>query len=143
MKAVPLSRFGRDHWSLLALVEHICVENRGCVSDVHRQKFRTNIKRHPGYGYFPLGVSGHQWKYEYGTRLKGFPDSPRSQLATHDDWDCAADLESAGLIKNLRTAMNPVFRLTLLGGVLSNLLRLHKSAGGTFSSFDPLTVNKL
>ena len=72
MKPIPITMFGKDHFSLLALIEILCVDFQGLVSDTHRRSFRVNLTRHPGYGYFPMGVNGHEWKSSYGTRLKGY-----------------------------------------------------------------------
>jgi len=139
MRPVPINKFGKDHWSLLAFIETLCVDFKGTVSDKHRQNFRINIRRHPGYGYFPFGTDGHQWKPSYGTRLKGFFDEkdPKLQLKVHDDWDCVEDFENAGLLENKGSGLNPVFKLTPLGQTIAAELRRHKQDGGNFADFDP------
>ena len=139
MKPIPITMFGKDHFSLLALIEILCVDFQGLVSDTHRRSFRVNLTRHPGYGYFPMGVNGHEWKSSYGTRLKGFFDKkdPKLQLKGHDDWDCVADFERAGLLENKGTGMNPVFKLTPLGQSAVAELRKHKQGGGNFADFNP------
>jgi hypothetical protein len=144
MKSVSINEFGKDHWSLLAFIETLCVDFKGLVSDMHRRNFRVNLTRHPGYGYFPMGTDGHQWKSTYGSRLKGFFDKkdPKLQLKSHDDWDCAEDFERAGLLENRGTGMNPVFKLTPLGQAVAAELRKHKQDGGKFADFNPTAAGK-
>jgi hypothetical protein len=142
MKPVPIKKWGKDHYSLLALIETLCVDLKGVVSDKHRRSFRTNIKRHPAYGYFPLGANGHKWNPEYGSRLKGFfeKQDPKLRLNQHDDWDCVEDFENAGVLENKGSGMNPLFVLTPLGRALAAELRAHKQGGGNFAGFTPTTA---
>lgn len=139
MKRVPVQKFGKDHWSLLAFVEILCVDHKGAISDVNRQRMRTNIKRHPGHGYFPLGTEGHEWKKDWGTRLRGYFEKRDSKLRLnqHDDWDCLEDFENAGLLENKGSGLNPVLRLTPLGKALAARLRVFKQDGGQFAYFAP------
>lgn len=127
--------WGKDHWSLLAFIEHLCVEYKGCLDDKRRRNMRCNTKRHPAHGCFPMGEV--PWQSSYGTRLKGFFENKALQMPEHDDWDCADDFEAAGLLKNNGSGINPVWKLTTKGLEMSARLRAHKANGGNFSSFTP------
>jgi hypothetical protein len=137
MKPVPITKFGKDHWSMLAFIETICVDFKGSVTDRHRQSFRTNVRRHPAYGYWPAGE--RKWNPAHGTRLKGYfeKNDPKLKLSGHDDWDCVDDLEKAGILDNMGTGMNPTFVLTPLGQALAAELRRHKQNKGNFADFNP------
>lgn len=131
---VPMERFGKDHWSLLAYVETLVVDQQ----PIDRRRMRCNETTHPLLkgAHTPSG-----WKPDYGTRLKGYfnaaPEQKASlQLPEHDDWDCLEDLEAAGLLE-VATLTSGVVRLTPEGRRLANLLREHKEQGGVFATFDP------
>ena len=142
MKTVPLTLFGKDHFSLLAFIDYLCTDYGGMVSDKHRRSFRTNLKRHPGYGYFPSDPP--KWKNEHGTRLKGWFDKkdPKLQIKSHDDWDIVDDFEKAGILENKGSGLNPLFVLTPMGQALAALLRKHKQEGKNFSDFTPSAAAK-
>ena len=119
---IPIDQWGRDHWSLLAFIEVICVDHGGELSDSYRRNMRTK--------------GGSHWQPHYGTRLKGFGQGDlKLLLAEHDDWDVAADIETAGLLTNQGTGINPIWKLTPQGHELAAKLRVHKANGGSFSTF--------
>ena len=81
------------------------------------------------------------WKPEYGSRLKGYfkedgTFDKTKLLLDHDDFDCLDDLETAGLIQNVGTMVNPYAELTKKGAQISSLLTLHKQKGGMYAEFD-------
>jgi hypothetical protein len=119
-----LESFGRDHWSTFAYIEHVCVDRKG-VPEIRRM--RCDRKRHPLHAHLPDGVGG-----DCPTRLKD-----GVLLHDHDDWDCIADLEAAGLLENIGTNVNPVFRMTTEGNRVASLLRVYKQNGGNFATFSP------
>lgn len=138
--SVPIEQWGKDHWSTLAFIECLCVDNSGSLTDANRARLRCNDKTHPGYS-LRLTDAG-DWKPSYGSRLKGYwkPDGTQDksrQLSDHDDWDCIEDFEAAGLLENLNTGMNPVFKLTEKGLALAAQVRAHKAGGGHFATFEP------
>lgn len=53
----------------------------------------------------------------------------------HDDWDCLDDFEEAGLVNNIGTGANRVYRLTDLGRDVASRLRGHKGQGGSWANF--------
>jgi len=92
---------------------------------------RCDPKRHPLLAHADLlGVLHDGGKYP--TRLKG-----GVELQDHDDWDCADDLETAGLIENIGTGANPRFRMTTEGNRMASLLRVYKQHGGRYAEFSP------
>lgn len=101
---------------------------------------RTNRRRNPGL-VGPRVARGQlgEWKSEYGSRLAGFFEAKGNktalQIPEHDDWDCADDLEAAGLIKICGSGIHPFYRMTPLGIKVASLLRNHKTNGGHFAGF--------
>jgi len=146
MKTVPIEDFGKDHWSLLAYVETLCVDShKDGVGEIDKRRIRTNGKTHPLHA-----VNRHivgDWSPEYGTRLAGYWDSmgkvvPERQIWPHDDWDCLNDLEAAGLIEVMSEA-NGFVLMTEKGLKVAAALRAYKTKGGMFSGFrwaDPTPV---
>ena len=126
---IPAKEWGRDHWSLLAFIECLCVDHRGKLDDARRRNLRTNSTTHPGHGY-SLGEPG--WNPASGTRLKD------KQLPMHDDWDCLEDLEAAGLLENNGSSIEPLLKLTQAGLAYSAALRAHKANGKGFATFQPV-----
>lgn len=130
-------RFGKDHWSLLAYIETLVVDNQ----PIDRRRMRCNPTTHPTL------VAPHQhqrWEPQWGTRLKNYflkeyfdaHDKAAYQLPEHDDWDCLEDLDAAGLVE-FQTLTSGVVRLTPEGRRVANELREHKQNGGTFAGFTP------
>lgn len=138
-KAIPAKDFGKDHWSLMAYVETLCVDSsKGGVGEIDKRRIRCNPRRHPLHAVNRnFGVTG--WKGEYGTRLAGFWTNAgltnlKRQMKSHDDWDCLDDLEAAGLIEILSEA-NGYVKLTDKGLTVGGLIRAWKAKGGMFATF--------
>lgn len=133
MTPVPITSFGKDHWSLLAYLEATMADfpKQPLTGEVERDRLRCNPATHPllfvGKRRF---ADMARWEPNYGTLLK---DGTR--LAAHDDWDCLDDLEAAGLCEVL-SEINGFVRLTPLGHSLSLNLRTHKAKGGVFGNFN-------
>lgn len=118
---VPIEMFGRDHWSTFGYIEVRCVDHDGEPAKRH---MRCDSNRHPGHAH----IAGEAPP----TRLKD-----GTEQYDHDDWDCADDLEAAGLIVIGGTGMFPIFSMTAAGTRVAGELRAHKSTGGSFSTFTP------
>lgn len=118
---VPVSDFGKDHWSTFAYIECCVVDCKGILNN---GRMRCIKNRHPFYDH------GHDAS-ACPTLLKG------AELRNHDDWDCVDDLIVAGLVEAVGSTMNPVFALTDLGRKVAAELRAHKARGGNFASFVP------
>lgn len=138
--ATDPSKFGKDHWSLLAYLETRCVDGQYGVGVIDFRRMRCNPAQHSTYA-----VNRTAWQSNYGTKLAGFFDFAERddlvaaaaagvQLPDHDDWDCIADLEAADLL-TLTSSANGLVKLTDLGLKVSAALRAHKAAGGQFAEF--------
>jgi hypothetical protein len=122
---VTFEMFGRDHWSTFAYIETRVVDHDGRAE---REKMRCDVSRHPhliGPHYGDVGK-------KYPTRLAG-----DVLLEDHDDWDCADDLVCVGLLENLGTSTNPIFRLTDEGWSIAKQFRMHRAEGGSTATFRP------
>ena len=124
---VPAELWGKDHWSTLAYAECRCVDNKGVPN---RNHMRTDTDRHPALVGPALARAGEAMQTKYPTRLAG-----GALLADHDDWDCIEDAVTEGLLRDIGTGINPVWRLTKSGCVICSELRAHKAAGGSFATF--------
>jgi hypothetical protein len=118
---IPIEMFGKDHWSTFA---YICCRIAGHEGVPEKAHMRTDLDLHPALG------DGHLNETKYPTRLAGGVDMP-----DHDDWDCAEDLEAAGLILQHGTGSNPVFALTDKGWKRFRHLTEFKNSGGSFGEY--------
>ena len=123
---VPMELWGKDHWSTLGYIETRCVDHGG---EVENDRMRTDSDRYPALVGPRVAMLGPSRK-KYPTQLAG-----GKKLKNHDDWDCAADMEAAGLLKWEGTGLRPVFVLTKKGLQVSAQLREHKAGGGCFATF--------
>lgn len=149
MKTVPIQDFGKDHWSMLAYVETLCVDSgqRKGVGEIDKRRMRANEKRHPLHAVNST-VCG-PWNPDHGTRLAGYWDTlgrrvPARMLPQHDDYDCLDDMEKLGLVEIISEA-NGFVKLTEKGMKIAGELRSYKAKGGMFSGFrwtEPVPVEK-
>lgn len=121
---IPMSQWGRDHWSTLCYLETRCVDHKGLIEI---RNMRCDSERHPIF----VHLTGPVADIKYPTRLKG-----GVELKNHDDWDCLDDAKNAGLIEDIGFTMTPQYKLTPLGLDVCSRLRKHKANGGTFSNFE-------
>lgn len=138
---VKESQWSKDHWSLLAYIEHVMVECGGFEVglDAHLRQNRVHWRvlweqcPHPKrtYGKSPAARS-MAMEPEHGTRLRG-----GTVLLDHDDWDCVQDLAHEGYFTCGANAVQPgaVLHLSAKGASVVARLRQHKSAGGGFGTF--------
>jgi hypothetical protein len=126
---VSIEKFGRDHWSTFAYIETLCIDNGGRPDN---RRMRCDVKRHPQYGHDVAALMPGR----YPTRLRG-----GEERDDHDDWDCADDLEAAGLIKIHGTGIFLFFEMTDRGWQIAAALRAHratkKTSGATYDTFEP------
>jgi len=128
---VPPRLWGRDHYSTLLYIESVVVNADGIPN---RDRMRTDASRHPAMDGPSMRMLPRELRdKKYPTRLAG-----GVQLDDHDDWDCARDLEAAGLLRWEGTGINPCFVFTDLGWQIANMLRRHRAEGGTNDNFDLL-----
>ena len=121
MKHIPISKWSKDHWSTLAYIETLAVDNKG-IAVPNIMRMRTNHESHP---FMCIGHDGSK----YPTRLKdGIAEG-------HDDWNCLEDAVREGLLKDIGTGINKMYSITEYGLSILSVLREHKIKGGTFSNF--------
>lgn len=137
---INIENFGKDHWSLFAYIESLCVDSKDAIAQINRSRMRCNPERHP------LLDNNNTWLPTYSTRLKGFfdfPDCQNYKLACeagfqvdgHDDWNCLEDLEEAGLIE-ITSMKNRMVMMTDKGLQVSNKMRNFKAKGGSYARFE-------
>lgn len=131
---VEMKDWRKDHWSMLAYIECRCVDYKGVLESKY---MRCNELRHPEMSLKDidelrrrlLNYVSIKWHDKYSTRI-----SRGRTIRGHDDWDCAEDLQAAGLIEIVSMA-DFQLKMTELGWAASALLRKHKSGGGVFADF--------
>lgn len=133
--AVPIVKWGKDHWSAVAYIETRCVEYGGVPN---REHMRCDPKTHPGLtNSANISLPGPASPTRLKAYFKGKEIDKTQVIEAHDDWSCLEDAESLGLLINIGTGINPVFCLTELGRKVADQLRAHKAAGKNFADFEP------
>jgi hypothetical protein len=120
---IPISEWGKDHWSTFAYIETRIVDHKGepnkeqmrCDTDVHPQHMNSSNVHFP--------------ESKYPTRTKV------GEVKGHDDWSCLEDAVKTGLLIEEGTGLTPVYQLTDYGRVVASKLREWKSKGGSFHNF--------
>jgi len=141
MEAVPIEKWGKDHFSLLGYVGCRVVDNQGTIDMDHmRVNQDRHLAAHTGRNTYGQASDACKWEPEHGTRLAGFFEAKGKakeafRLPDHDDIDCLDDLDAARLIVDHGSAMFPRITLTELGRRIEFQLREHKSKGGHFAGF--------
>lgn len=124
-----IEKFGKDHASLLAYFECVCVDKKG---EIDGSRIRVNTNRHPVFGdRGRMSLMSMSWQDSWCTRLR---NGEKAQ-PWHDDVDIMDELEHYGYIEFIGTMVNPYVRMTELGNKTAHKIRIHKSNGGTFSTF--------
>lgn len=130
MEHIPMSKWGKDHWSTLAYLETLAVDGgKSGLAIPVRMRMRTNEIRHPhlignpGFSSSALHGSG------YPTRLKD------GEVEGHDDWDCVDDATEEGITEDVGTGLNRAYKFTKLGKEVMAKLRQFKMDGGNFRDF--------
>jgi hypothetical protein len=130
---VPMSHWGKDHWSTLGYVEHVDRTHRGKIDNA---KMRCNERLHARFAQSSVpgqSVSGRG----YPTRLRD-----DVEIEPHDDWSCLEDMAAHGIVhlffvENGTTSYKARAFLTEKGRVLANQLNTHKGRGKTWETFEP------
>lgn len=142
---VPVEKWGKDHWSLLAYVETLCVDSsKKGIGEIDKRRVRCNENRHTLHA---VNYPTCKWQSSYGTRLQGYwakdgRTVPAKLMKDHDDWDCLSDLDAAGMVEVISEA-NGFVKLTQRGSTVAGALRAYKAQGGVFADFkwvDPKPV---
>lgn len=153
---VPLSNFGRDHWSTLAYADTIIPDHCGFQVgfDGRMRQGRAHFRVMHGQcptprRTRPAGVSQSMvMENRYSTPLKD-----GTTVEGHDDWHCVQDLVDAGLMGIRRgDLIVPLVEdvepgvdlfLTTLGEKVVTALKRHKADGGSFRSWAELDHSAL
>ena len=122
-QSIPMSQFGRDHWSTFAYLESRCVNHRGRPD---RQHMRCDPERHPLH----QNRGTHTGKTPSPTRLGN-----GNEVHEHDDWDCVDDLATAGLVQIEGSGIDPIWRLTEHGHKVAAALRRHLATERRYATF--------
>lgn len=121
---ISIDLFGKDHWSTLAYIETVIVENT-----FYELKSDSHMRTHSHHKNL---LGKHQQMFgmgtgdKYGTRLNN-----GEEIFHHDDWDCIFDAEKEKIVK----IENNKVKFTDYGYSILAQLRKHKSEGGSFSDF--------
>lgn len=133
--SIPMSKWGRDHWSTFAFV---CATVVGRDGDPDRDKMRCDADRHPGlFGPHQLRLGSASLKTKHPTRLLD-----GKVAKNHDDWDCVDDFEAEKLIITEGTGIHPRWVLTKKGWDFCKGLVMFKCYGGAFVDFRPEMIGE-
>lgn len=133
---VPVTRWGKDHWSTLAYVA-ACVATHSGYLRVEKMRCHPRLHHrltHPGVAVVILAFGGVG-----PTHL-----ADGTTLDLHDDWSCVEDMVAAGVVTqsesdNVLAGKSPRFELTHVGRALAQALVEHRTrVGGNFENFAPL-----
>lgn len=137
---IPMSHWGKDHWSTLAYAETVMTDCGGFQVGVDgrmrsgRRNFRVMTqgcpkpKRAGGGAAAPAVVMepGHSTKLKDGQCVTG-----------HDDWSCIQDMAAEGLFNCGPDDVEPgvILSLSDKGTKILNALREFKRGGGQYAAF--------
>ena len=135
---VPISKFGKDHWSTFAYVDTLLADRKWIANE----RMRCNARRHRPFVHVNR-FREVQDGSKYPTRL-----NDGSEVVNHDDWDCLQDCEHEGLLalivdedtrrgEEVFGGARARVELTAKGRAISSQLRNFKAKGGNFREFHP------
>lgn len=129
---IPMSNWGKDHWSTLAFIETVMVEN-GFFPFKGDARMRSN-RRH--FRLMPSDF-GIVMPREQGSRLK---DGTNAE--NHDDWCCIQDMAAEGLLDKPQEDLDVGVRVKFSdkGMRIAQQLRTHKMNKGSFGNFEPKDI---
>jgi len=138
---IPMAKWGKDHWSILAYLETVEVECGGFQVGFDgrmrqgRRNFRVMPQECPKPKRFdkcPRLQDAEPMEHEHGTRL-----NDGTVVEGHDDWCCIQDMAMDGLFTTKLISVEPgkILHLSKIGWNIVNALRKHKAEGGSFASF--------
>ena len=130
LEHIPMSKWGKDHWSTFAYLETLAVDGgKDGWAIPARERMRTNEIRHPHLVGQTFPGSTALQASSYPTRLKD------GKVEGHDDWDCIDDMVKEGLLEDVGSGLNRAFIFTKLGKRVAGELRKHKMEGKNFGEF--------
>lgn len=109
---IPMSLFGKDHWSTFAYVETRAVDHKGLLD---HDRMRCHAGRHPvllrAKRLVITAASADGSRYP--TRIKASETDDEdgrhgvTEVPDHDDYDCLDDLIAAGLLEPRMPVVGP------------------------------------
>jgi hypothetical protein len=137
---IPMSHWGRDHWSTLGYAETVMAECGGFQvgADARMKSNRRNFRvmaqecarpKRPGK---PTSAIAMVMQPEHATKL-----NDGQVVDNHDDWSCLQDMAAEGLFVQEPTDIQPGVILTLSekGNAVANALREFKRNKGQYAQF--------
>jgi hypothetical protein len=137
---IPMSHWGKDHWSTLGYAETVMVECGGFQvgADVRMKAGRRNFRvmaqgcSKPKRSGFKNSAFASVMELSQSTKLNN------GQVVTgHDDWSCIQDMAAEGLFQQGPEDVEPGVVLTLSekGNLIVNALREFKRNKGQYGQF--------
>lgn len=142
---IPISMWAKDHWTTLAYIETVMVDNAGFQvgRDARMRSNRRNFRVMSEDCPFPKRTDSNAAKLaismrpEHATILKD-----GTKVPSHDDWCCIQDMAALGFFKCNADNIEPgvILNFSPLGEAIADELRKHKRDGGTYATFTPTTM---
>lgn len=134
---ISIQDWGEDHWSTLAYLETCAVDKKGAIDNL---RMRCNPRLHRNFSGIMHGQIIDGSAFHTRAKFRKLPD--------HDDWSCAEDMSSYGLLniywRKMREEMfgdcDARVEFTPAGIELASRLRQHLASGGSFRDFSPSTT---
>lgn len=131
---IPVSSWGKDHWSTLLYAESVAVDANG---QIRNGRMRTGFHNSD---LLDVRMYAHR-PSEHPSRLK------EGERPGHDDWDCLLDLHGEGMIDFPEVVYDDgddsytvTISMTDRGASVAADLRRHKMNGGNYATFSVPTV---
>ena len=126
MNPIPISMWGKDHWSTLLYVECRCVDNKGKLD---RRQMRCDSDLHPALDANARILGSDRKKYP--TLLKD-----KTKVLNHDDWNCIEDLQMMGFLSYAGGILGATIMLADKGWKIAGKLRRWRAEGGKIGEFE-------
>lgn len=137
---IPISHWGRDHWTTLAYIETVMVDMGGFQvgSDARMKSNRRNYRVMARDCPKPLRATNQAaslalvMEPHHATKL-----NDGQQVPNHDDWACVQDMGAEGLFAEGIDNIEPgvVLKFSEKGNRVANALREFRRGGGKMADF--------
>ena len=127
---IAIDKWGRDHLSTLLYIESVCVNGKG-------KPVACRMRQTPGQPSRGWDLNGKYVVAPPSPDPQGYPTrlADGTEIWCHDDYDCAADMVEAGMLKWEGTGMSPIFALTDYGWYVCGKLREHRGKTNSSNGF--------
>lgn len=137
---IPMSYWGKDHWSTLGYLETVMVECGGFQvgADPRMKSNRRNFRVMSQECAKPKRASNHElvlalpMEPQHATKL-----NDGQQVARHDDWSCVQDMAAEGFFGQTAYDVEPgtMLQFSEKGNKVANALREFRRNGGQMADF--------